>query len=61
MTSLIQGRRTFLRGLGVSLALPSLESFGLGVSAPNIPLRLGFSYIPNGVIMEHLAPQGIWN
>ena len=57
MTSLIQGRRTFLCGLGVSLALPSLESFGLGVSAPNIPLRMGFSYIPNGVIMEHWRPK----
>ena len=31
------------------------------VSAPNIPMRMGFSYIPNGVIMEQLAPQGIWN
>ena len=57
MTSIIQGRRTFLRGLGVSLALPSLESFGRGVSAQNIPLRMGFSYIPNGVIMEHWRPK----
>ncbi|MEG3603721.1 MAG: DUF1552 domain-containing protein, partial [Verrucomicrobiota bacterium] len=43
--------------MGVSLALPSLESFGRGVSAPNIPLRMGFSYIPNGVIMEHWRPK----
>lgn len=58
MISMNHTRRTFLRGLGVSLALPSLESFGREVSTKAIPLRLGFSYIPNGVIMEHWRPKG---
>jgi hypothetical protein len=49
-------RRSILRGLGVSLALPYMES--LGSTLPKtIPLRMGFTYIPNGVIMDKWRPQ----
>ncbi|MEC8244669.1 MAG: DUF1552 domain-containing protein [Verrucomicrobiota bacterium] len=49
-------RRTILRGLGVSLAIPSLESFAVG-GVSGIPLRMGFTYIPNGVIMDEWRPS----
>ena len=47
-------RRTFLRGLGATLALPLLESMtprasALGAS-PLPPTRLGYVYTPNGII-----------
>jgi hypothetical protein len=46
-------RRTFLRGLGATLALPMLESMtpkvsAIGASTP--PIRLGYVYTPNGII-----------
>ena len=49
-------RRSALRGLGVSLSLPALESFGRS-GIHEIPLRMGFTYIPNGVIMDEWRPQ----
>lgn len=49
-------RRSILRGLGVSLALPPFVSFAKGKSS-GIPLRMGFTYIPNGVIMDHWRPS----
>ena len=49
-------RRSVLRGLGVSLSLPALESFGRS-GTHEIPLRMGFTYIPNGVIMDEWRPQ----
>jgi hypothetical protein len=47
-------RRTFLRGLGATLALPLLESMTprasvLGASS-TAPTRLGYVYTPNGII-----------
>ena len=46
-------RRTFLRGLGATLALPALESIApplsaIGPSTP--PVRLGYVYTPNGIV-----------
>ena len=46
-------RRTFLRGLGATLALPLLESMtprmsAIGPSTP--PIRLGYVYTPNGIV-----------
>ena len=55
MISADLSRRSFLRGLGVSLALPGFESLAKGSVQP-IPLRMGFSYVPNGVIMENWRP-----
>jgi len=55
-------RRTLLRGFGVSMALPMLEAMGplssyaAGNPAPG-PLRMGFVYIPNGVIMDRWTPR----
>ena len=55
MTSSKITRRSILRGLGVSLAIPSLESLAVG-GVSGIPLRMGFTYIPNGVIMDEWRP-----
>jgi hypothetical protein len=57
-------RRTVLRGLGVSIALPFLEamlprSFALastGAKAP--PKRMAFIYVPNGAHMADWTPSG---
>lgn len=49
-----------LRGLGVTMALPALEAMGplsVTAAAPASPLRMGFAYIPNGVIMDRWIPK----
>jgi hypothetical protein len=45
-------RRTFLRGLGATLALPLLDSMSTvsAVGPSTSPTRLGFVYTPNGMI-----------
>lgn len=53
-------RRTILRGLGVSLALPWLESvaapaIAAGSSVP--PQRMGFIFVPNGVHLPDWTPE----
>ncbi len=54
-------RRTFLRGLGATLALPLLDSMVPALSAKTAkpPPRLGFVYISNGVILEQWNPAAI--
>ena len=54
-------RRTFLRGMGVTLALPFLESMVpartlLAQTAARGASRLGFVYIPHGAIMKEWTP-----
>ena len=54
-------RRTFVRGLGVTLAMPLLDAMVPALSAlaktPANPVRrLGFVYVPNGKIMEDWMP-----
>jgi hypothetical protein len=54
-------RRTFLRGMGVSLALPLLESMVpartlLAQTAAKGSPRIGFVYIPHGAIMDKWTP-----
>ncbi len=53
-------RRTCLRGLGASLALPLLETMGwadaIKGKAVKPPVRLGFMYMPHGVIMDQFWP-----
>jgi hypothetical protein len=54
-------RRTFLRGLGVAVGLPLLESMVPALTAlaqtPARPVpRLGFVYFPNGAVMEQWIP-----
>jgi len=45
-------RRTFLRGIGATLALPLLDSMvpRIAAAGPATPLRLGYMYTPNGII-----------
>jgi hypothetical protein len=50
-------RRTFLKGMGSSLALPLLDSMVPALSAAPKPVpRLGFIYIANGVIQNQWIP-----
>ena len=52
-------RRTFLRGLGVGIALPMLDAMIPAFAAPSdskIPLRVGYFYSPNGIVMEYFRP-----
>ncbi|HLG10730.1 MAG TPA: DUF1552 domain-containing protein [Dehalococcoidia bacterium] len=54
-------RRTFLRGMGVSLALPLLDSMIpastlLAQTAARRSSRLGFVYVPHGAIMDKWTP-----
>jgi hypothetical protein len=56
-------RRTFLKGLGTAMGLPLLESMmpgsafaATGTSAA--PVRMGFIFLPNGVIMDDWQPHG---
>ena len=53
-------RRTCLKGLGVSLALPLMESMGWADTPKGKtykpPVRLGFMYMPHGVIMDQFWP-----
>src|SRR5688572_10695383 len=54
-------RRTFVRGMGVTLALPLLESMIpartlLAQTAAKAAPRLGFVYVPHGAIMDKWTP-----
>ncbi len=56
-------RRTFLRGVGASLALPLLDSMvpafaAVCNSAAEPAQRLFIGCVPNGVIMEKWTPMG---
>jgi hypothetical protein len=60
-------RRAFLRGLGVSIALPSLESLAprvraaapaLATTSTGMPLRLGFVAFANGSNYQRWLPKG---
>ena len=48
-------RRTLLRGLGASIALPALDAM-TPARAAAAPLRMAFAYVPNGIIMENWTP-----
>ena len=60
-------RRTFLRGIGVTVALPLLDAMvpalsALAKTAARPVRRLGFIYVPNGVAMtsavNYWTPRG---
>ena len=54
-------RRTFLRGLGATVALPFLDAMVPSLSAAAKPApRLGFFYVPNGVAMPQWWGNGEW-
>jgi Protein of unknown function (DUF1552) len=52
-------RRTFLRGMGVALALPFLDAMVPALTAATNTAgqrRLGFVYFPNGAVMDQWIP-----
>ena len=55
-------RRTVLRGAGLSLALPWLEAMmpaaGAARAKSQMPVRMAFLYMPNGVNTSAWAPEG---
>src|SRR5262245_24461159 len=52
-------RRAFLRGMGVTIALPMLDAMTPAFSTGAKPaVRLGFVYVPNGIIMNKWIPKG---
>ncbi len=57
------GRRTFLRGLGATVSLPLLDAMipammtATELASTKAPVRLGFAYVPNGIINL----KGEWN
>src|SRR5262245_55906394 len=63
ITKLSLPRRTFLRGIGATLALPMLDAMVPALTAASktaSPLRLGFIYgSPNGIIQKALVPTTV--
>ena len=61
-------RRTFLRGVGAAVALPLLDAMPLAGAGPGVakaadgaakgPVRLAFSFFPNGVNTDKWFPKG---
>ncbi len=63
MTSMLS-RRTVLRGLGATLALPWLEAMGLpnlfgATDGRKFPNRMAFLYVPNGKNMADWTPKNV--
>lgn len=58
-------RRNFLRGLGVTVALPAMESLlpasALAASGDAAPKRMAYVYFPNGAHQENWWPSGEGN
>ena len=54
-------RRTFLKGVGATVALPLLDSmvpaFAAVNDTPTTPLRVGYFYIPNGIMRDVWLPE----
>lgn len=61
MTEPFLSRRTVLKGLGVTMALPFLEAMwpvrGFTAETSDIPCRLGFVFFPNGAVMQKWTPK----
>jgi hypothetical protein len=53
-------RRTVLRGLGATMALPMLDAMtpALARAGATRPVRLAFTYVPNGVTLADWTPKG---
>src|SRR5688572_26094431 len=54
-------RRTVLRGMGVALGLPALESMRLFANdgSPKPPTRMAFAFVPNGVNTKMWFPKEV--
>jgi hypothetical protein len=53
-------RRTFLKGMGAVVALPVLDAMTPAFAAPAVrqaPLRMAFTYVPNGISMVDWTPK----
>ena len=54
-------RRTFLRGMGTSIALPFLDAMAPAMAASRLPgkapVRMAFVYVPNGMDMRNWNPD----
>ncbi len=66
ITKMALPRRTFLRGLGATVALPLLDAMAPALTALSktaaAPVkRLGFIYLPNGAVMQTWTPKGTGN
>jgi hypothetical protein len=56
-------RRTVLRGLGATIALPFLDAMYPAFASQAVkkslrPNRMAFLYVPNGIVMEDWTPAG---
>ena len=49
-------RRTVLRGIGATVALPWLDAMGPALKAATPTKRFGAVYVPNGIVMENWTP-----
>ena len=63
MTKKQLSRRTVLRGLGATVALPFLDAMYPAFAAQVVkqalrPTRMAFLYVPNGIVMEDWTPAG---
>jgi hypothetical protein len=57
-------RRMFLRGAGIAMALPLLDSMVPAMAATkdtaaSPAIRMGFVYVPNGIVPKHWVPQAL--
>src|SRR6476661_4475126 len=55
-------RRSFLKGMGAVIALPMFDAMtpAFAASAAQArPIRLGFTYVPNGITMPDWTPAGL--
>lgn len=61
ITRMALPRRTFLRGMGATFALPFLDAMAPALAAKSsVPTpRLGFVYVPNGIIQEQFFPSTV--
>jgi len=60
LTSKSLSRRTVLRGMGATLALPFLEAMvPAGLAAAKPAHRFLTFYVPNGMAMEYWSPKGV--
>jgi uncharacterized protein DUF1552 len=63
ITKMSLDRRTFLRGVGATIALPLLDAMAPAmtpaVKAASSATRLGFVYVPNGIILPEFLPKTV--
>lgn len=54
-------RRAILRGMGAAMALPWLDAMQVTAAAPtvDVPKRLAFIFVPNGVHLPNWTPQRV--